>query len=347
MANPKHRSLALPTFSFLVALTGVLEARAASDLVAVVGDVSISAAELEEQAQGRLLRLRSEQHALQQQVLEETIARVLVEREAKARGISTTELVRIEVESRVAPITDAEARAAYEITAERSSSEPAPEALRQVASGLRQRRINDRRETFVRSLREKAGVRVLLEPPRLVIDSGDGPAKGPKNAPITIVEFSEFQCSYCARASSTLKQLQVQYGDKLRIVFRHFPLPSHKEAAKASEAALCASEQQKFWEMHDGLFANQSRLQLSDLRQRAADLALDLERFNDCLDSGRHAQNVQADVVAGSRYGVSGTPAFFINGRSLVGAAPYEQFVRLIDEELARAAASSSSRESP
>lgn len=350
MTNPTPRSLPRPllalTLAVAVAVSVACDA-AAGDVVAVVGSTSISARELEDQAQGRLLRLRSEAYAIEQQILEEAIARALLEEEARRRGIPPAELVRVEIESHVAPVTDAEARAAYEITAEHASGAPGPEALRQAAAGLRQRRMEGRRERFLQSLREKTRVQVLLEPPRLEVDSEDGPSKGPEDAPVTIVEFSEFQCTYCARVAPALQQLQARYGDQLRIVFRHFPLPSHKDAAKASEAALCAGEQQRFWEMHDALFANQSRLQLSDLRQRAEDLGLDLVRFDACLDSGKHAAKVQADVAAGSRYGVTGTPAFFINGRSLVGAAPYESFVRLIDEELERAGAPSSQRESP
>jgi protein-disulfide isomerase len=208
----------------------------------------------------------------------------------------------------------------------------------QTAAALRQKRLDERREAFVKSLRDRAGVRVLLDPPRVRIDDGGAAAKGPRQAPVTIVEFSEFQCPYCGRASATLKQLQAQYGDRLRIVFRHFPLASHADAPKAAEAALCAGEQQRFWEMHDRLFASQSRLKPDDLVQHAAAIGLDAERFRRCLDSGTFAARVQADQAEGTRYGVTGTPAFFINGRPLVGAVPYENFARLIDDELARAA---------
>jgi protein-disulfide isomerase len=326
------------------------EARAetqASEVAAMVGDTTVTVTELEEMSQGRLLRLRSDEYGVKRQILEETIARLLIEREAKARGISSGELIRIEVEARVAPITEAETRAAYQITSDRATGEPESRSLDQIEAALRQRRINDRRQEFVESLRAGTDVRVLLDPPRLHVDNEDAPFKGPQHAPITIVEFSDFQCSYCARVMATLKQLQVHYGDKLRIVFRHFPLPMHKEGAKASEAALCAGEQQKFWEMHDRLFGNQSRLQPSFLKQHAMDLGLDGRRFNECLDSGKHAQKVRAEVSDGSRYGVTGTPAFFINGRPLVGAVPYESFVRLIEEELAHAGSSPSPRSAP
>lgn len=327
--------------SFLLALVAILSLPAHSDAqpagtAAVVGDTAITLRELDDAAQGRLLRLRSEEYELEQQVLDESIARLLLEREAKTRGLSVEALILQEVESKVPPITDAEARAAYDLSPERPSGEGS--SLSGIAASLRQKRLADRRQEFVDTLRERTGVRVLLDPPRLRLRNGDAPVKGPGGAPITIVEFSEFQCSYCGRVTATLKRLQNEYGDRLQIVFRHFPLPSHPYAPKASEAALCAGEQRRFWEMHDSLFANQGHLAPADLEQRAADLGLDTAKFDACLHSGRYASRVQADVADGSRYGVTGTPAFFINGRPLVGAVPYESFARLINDELARTA---------
>ena len=128
------------------------------------------------------------------------------------------------------------------------------------------------------------------------------------------------------------------YGDKVRWVFRHFPLDFHAQAEKAGEAAACAGEQGKFWEMHDLLWANTAKLQVADLKAHAATLGLDAASFGQCLDSGRHAGLVEADLQAGQGYGVSGTPAFFVNGRPLVGAQPFDAFAQVIDDELQRAA---------
>jgi protein-disulfide isomerase len=122
----------------------------------------------------------------------------------------------------------------------------------------------------------------------------------------------------------------------VRVVFRDFPLSIHAQAPKAAEAATCADEQGKFWEMHDRLFGNQQALQVADLKKHAAELALDTSRFDQCLDSGKYAAEWKKDVDDGTRLGVTGTPAFFVNGRFLSGAQPYEAFVRVIDEELQR-----------
>jgi protein-disulfide isomerase len=168
------------------------------------------------------------------------------------------------------------------------------------------------------------------------MDAEGFPAKGPAEAAVTIVEFSDFQCPYCSRVLPTLDRIQQSYGDKVRLVFRQFPLRSiHPQAQKAAEASLCAHDQQKFWEMHDAMFGDAKQLGIDQLKAKAASLGLDTEAFNECLDSSRHAEQVQGDVVAGSQAGVTGTPAMFVNGRFLSGAQPYEAIAKLIDEELA------------
>ena len=125
------------------------------------------------------------------------------------------------------------------------------------------------------------------------------------------------------------------YGDRIHFVYREYPLPNHPNARPAAEAGQCANEQGKFWPYHDKLFANQQRLGVSDLKQFAVDLGLDAARFNSCIDSHKFAAVVEADVSAGNDAGVNGTPAFFINGRILSGAQPFEAFKKIIDEELA------------
>jgi protein-disulfide isomerase len=154
-----------------------------------------------------------------------------------------------------------------------------------------------------------------------------------------VVEFSDFQCPYCVRSRPTVAKLRATYGDKVRWAFRHFPLSFHDKAEKAGEAAACAGDQGKFWEMHDRLWASTPKLTVPDLKQQAAALGLDTAAFDRCLDSGQHAGLVERDEEMGQGYGVSGTPAFFVNGRPIVGAQPFEAFEQVIDDELARAAA--------
>jgi protein-disulfide isomerase len=215
---------------------------------------------------------------------------------------------------------------------------PEAEALKQIQSRLPPQRQRERRAAWVRELRQRAAVKVLLEPLRVAVDIAGHPIRGNPDAPVTIVEFSDFQCPFCSRARPTVNRVRETYGDRVRVIFRNFPLQMHAEAQKAGEAASCAGEQGKFWEMHDLLFANQSKLQVASLKEHAAALKLNAEAFNQCLDSGKHATDVQKDLEQGADYGVTGTPAFFINGRPLVGAQPFETFTQVIDDELERLA---------
>jgi len=165
----------------------------------------------------------------------------------------------------------------------------------------------------------------------------DDAVKGDPDAPVTIVEFSDFECPFCGRFySQTLPHIEEDYikTGKVKIIFRDFPLGFHRYAQKASEAAECAHQQGKFWEFHNKLYENQDSLDIQSLKEYAADLGLDTQKFNSCLDSGEMAPEVQADFMAGQAAGISGTPSFFINGQKIVGAQPYAVFRDAIESAL-------------
>jgi protein-disulfide isomerase len=175
---------------------------------------------------------------------------------------------------------------------------------------------------------------------RVDVSRDKGFARGPGDATVVIVEFSDFQCPYCKTVVATVKQVLDRYPGKVRWIFRDFPIARiHPDAPKAHEAARCAGVQGKFWEYHDVLFERSPRLSRADLQQYAGDLKLDAAAFAECLDSQRFAEAVAADIAEGGELGVSGTPTFYVNGRPLVGAQPYQAFRNLIESELARAAA--------
>ncbi len=165
---------------------------------------------------------------------------------------------------------------------------------------------------------------------------GSAPVKGSPNAPVTIVEFSDFQCPFCSRAVPTLKQIETEYPGKVRVAFKNQPLPFHQHARLAAEAAMAANEQGKFWEYHDKLFANQQALDRSSLERYAQEVGLEMGRFRAALDSNKFDAQISADSAEGTRLGASGTPTFFINGRQLVGAQPFASFKQIIDEELVK-----------
>lgn len=170
------------------------------------------------------------------------------------------------------------------------------------------------------------------------VDIDDDAIKGNPDAKITIIEFSDYQCPYCAKAEATLKKIAENYSDKVRFVYRDFPLDFHDNAQKAAEATECAKEQGRFWEYHDLLFAKQDKWSedSKEFKKYAKDLGLNESQFAQCLDSGKYKEEVKKDLSDGEAVGVSGTPAFFINGRKLVGAQPYEEFKNIIDDELAK-----------
>ncbi len=317
---------------------------AASPPVAVVAGTPITAAELDALAGSKLFQVRQQEYMVRRQTLDEAIGKRLFEAEAAARKISVDELTRVEIDGKAAPVTDADKKDFYEKNKARFGATPEEQALGQIEAGLRQQRVRERRAEFLKDLRAKANVKVMLEPPRVAVGEANNPAKGPAGAPITLVEFSDFQCPYCARVNPTLAKLQEAYPGKLRIVFRDLPLLNmHKNAGHAAEAAHCANDQGKFWEMHDRLFANQGKLAPADLKEHAVALGLDATAFNQCLDSGKYTAEWRRDSEEAGRLGLSGTPAFFINGRLLSGAQPYEAFAQVIDEELAALAESKKS----
>ena len=168
---------------------------------------------------------------------------------------------------------------------------------------------------------------------------GDPHIKGAEQALVTIMEFSEFQCPFCKRVNPTLKRLLEAYPNELRIIFRHNPLGFHKHALGASMATLAAGEQGKFWEMHDILFANTRSLQKEKLEGYAREVGLNMDRFQAFMKAHRGSERIDADQRLAKQLGARGTPGFFINGRKLSGARPFEDFHEVVKEELTRARA--------
>ena len=190
----------------------------------------------------------------------------------------------------------------------------------------------------MKQLREKAGVRVSLVPPRSEVTvPANAPALGPAGAPIMIVEFADYQCPYCHRAQATIDQVMRQYADRVQLVHRDFPLDGHGQAFPAARAAHCAGEQGKFWDYHRSLMTVPGDLSDPDLLARAAGFKLDAGPFAACLASSRYDAMIRDSVEAGTSMGVTGTPTYFVNGRMLTGARPLEDFQRIIDAELGRA----------
>ena len=169
---------------------------------------------------------------------------------------------------------------------------------------------------------------------RYSVSTKGSPSKGNPDAEIAVVEFSDFQCPFCGRVTPTLKQIEREYGDRVRIVFKHLPLRMHSKAPAAHAAAEAAHRQGKFWEMHDLIFANQREMSEAKYLEYAEQIGLDMDRFNRDVAAADVKAKVDADAAEASKLGVTGTPGFFVNGRFLSGAQPFASFKVLIDEEL-------------
>jgi protein-disulfide isomerase len=271
--------------------------------------------------------------------LDAIVADMLIADAAKAKGMTAEAYTAAEVAQRTRKITDSEVTTFYQANISQMQGRSLEQMAPAITRFLEEQQEQAARLALVAELR-KGGppVRVLLDPPRATIplETAD-PAIGNAAARVTIVEFSDFQCPYCLRAAPTLKRLHEAYGDKIRVVWKDFPLTQiHPQAFKAAEAGHCAQEQGKFWEFHDKLFASQQALQPEFLKQYAKDVSLDSGKFDECLDSSKYAERVRDSVAAGSRLGVNSTPTLYINGRKLEGAQPYDVIAAVIDEELAK-----------
>jgi protein-disulfide isomerase len=281
-------------------------------------------------------RLRAQEFEVQRRALDEVIAEELLAREAKAKGITVGELLKREVDAHVETPSKEQLELAWS-SAHGDVKQLSHEAgLKKIEEMMVSARRQRRREEYVRQLAAEAGVRVLLEPPRQKIDANGPHSVGPAEAPITIVEFTDYQCPFCAKARTTLRDVVSRYGNLVRIVYRDFPLSIHKNAEKAAEAASCAADQRMYDEMHERMFLNQSALDVPALKEHAAALKLDQARFDRCLDSGQYASAVAADLALGRKYGIDATPTIFINGR-WVADASLPNLYRIIDDELTAA----------
>ena len=304
-------------------------------VIAVVGGVAITKAEVEAAVATEMLSIERQRQELLERGLRQVVDEKLIELEAAKRNMSTVELLETEIANQITEPTDQEVDAFYE-SRKTQIRQPKEEVADRIRTYLRQQKGLQAHSVYVADLKSGYGYTSYLEPFRMPVADAGFPSKGPESAPVTIVEFSDFECPYCSRVNPTLDQVIDRYGDKVRLVFRQFPLSRiHPNAQKAAEASLCAGEQGKFWELHDSMFRDQRNLGLDSIKEKASTVGLEMDRFNQCLDSDQFAEAVAMDLEEGGSLGVTGTPAVFINGRFLSGAQPFEEFSKIIDDELA------------
>ena len=263
-----------------------------TEIAARFGDNVITVAEVEEEAGGQLVGLYQQIYQVKDQQLRQMIYNALVEEAAAAEGIDRSAFLEREIIGKVGE--PSEAQIEQVLNQYRSQLPPDEEQARQQVVAYLTQQARVQQETLLKDrLFKAAGVQIMLDPPRVSPVIGpDDPKRGAEDAPVVLVEYTDYQCPYCVRAQPTIAAVRERYGDSVLHVFKNLPLPMHAQAKLAAEAALCAGDQGKFWEMHDWIFANNQNLSNDTLGAQAAALSLDVPIFTACLNDGTHRQQV-------------------------------------------------------
>jgi len=299
-------------------------------VLATIKGEKITAGEVEDSLLPLIFDVQQQVYKLRRDELELSINDALLTQEAQKRKITVEALLEAEVKPQ--PVTEQQMQTFYDQNKDRVSGAFA-ETKDAIKQYLEQNELRRAERTFVEKLRAAATIQTFLiapESPVFAISTNDQPSLGSADAPVTIVAFTDYQCPSCAAMHPVLEQLVKEYGNKVRLVTRDFPLSQHAEAFKAAEAAEAAREQGKYWEYIQILLRNQSALSVEKLKGYASELALDRTRFDKALDTGKFAETVQRDVEDGMKLGINGTPTIFINGRR-VSAKGYEELKATID----------------
>ena len=302
---------------------------------AIVNGIAISHQELDEAAKTQLQRVETQIYQIKNDVLENLIEQKLIEAAAKKENMSAEDYLKREVEAKIKEPTEEELKKLYE-SRPATMKESFEQLKDQITQYVKNNQQAQEHRKLIANLRNGADIKIMIEPPRSKIDMSDSPFSGPKDAKVTLIEFSDYECPFCKRVFPTVQRIRKEYADRIKYVFKDFPLSFHSHAQKAHEAAYCAGDQNKYFEYNEKLFENQQGLEVKNLKKYAGELQLNTEAFTACLDSGKYALRVQQNAKQGAEAGVSGTPAFFINGILLSGAQPYEQFKQIIESELKR-----------
>ena len=312
--------------------TGQLSGQNDPSIVAEVGGVKVTMADLEREESAKLLSAHYQYYQAETKALNDLIDKKLIEQKAKSEHLTVEQLLDREVKSQVKDPTEDQMKVYYEGV----ETEQPYEAVRdKILEKIRQLRTEKARAAFVRTLRAEAPVYIALAPPSANVGDEDPQmTKGPAKAPVTLVEFADYECPYCQKVAADVSKLVNDYADKVAFTYKDFPLPMHARAEKAAEAARCAAKQNKFWDFHDELFRSKE-LDIDQLKAQAKALKLDSVQFDKCLDSGEEVAAVDRDRKEGNRLGINGTPSFFINGHYMSGALDYAALRQIIEQQLA------------
>lgn len=306
--------------------------------LADVNGVKLTRSDFEAKYAGKLFQARNTYHDAERKVLEEMIDQSILEQQAKKEGLTVDQLLDKHVNSKIAKDPSEEALQVY---FEGVDTKESYEAVRpKIIEALRARRAAKIKMNYMAELKKNSQIFLMLAPPRANMSMAEAPKRGPKNAPVTLLEYADYECPYCVQVAPEILRLEKEYAGKIAVAFKDVPLPMHANAPKAAEATHCAGDQNpdKYWEMHDVLLSKKP-LDVDSLKKYARDLRLDTAAFDKCLDTGKHAARVKRDLDEAQSLGLAGTPSFFVNGRA-VSNPSYEMLKQVIDEELSAMALS-------
>lgn len=298
--------------------------------------------ELMEEVKGRLIKAEieylNERYSTMRRAIDSAVNESLLEAEAKARGLADADALTEKLAAENEQVGDSEVEKFYEENKRRFRGKPLDQVRDSVKAQLVKSQQREALSELLEELREKAAVDVALDPPelpRLEVAVGKNPVRGDAGGPITIVEFADYECPYCSRGYESMQKVMSKYEGKVQWYFRDFPLSFHRNAVDYAVGAICAGEQGKYWDMHDAILDNQKKLKAGEgVAGLAKDLDLDEAAFATCMANEAHKKQVMTDMSEGQAVGVSGTPAYFINGIMISGAQPVENFEAIIDREL-------------
>ena len=310
--------------------TGTMLAQNDPAVVAEVGGVKVTMAELEKEESAKLLAAHYTYYQAESKALEELIDKRLMEQKAKSEGLTLDQLMDRDIKSKVQDPTEDQMKVYYEGL---ETEQPYDTVRQKILDKIRELRTNKIKADYVRELRANTTVYVALAPPRADVETAGSLTLGSSSAQVTLVEFADYECPYCQKVAPALKKLKDDFGDKIALTYKDYPLPMHSRAEKAAEAARCANKQNRFWEFHDEIF-HSKELDVDQLKAQAHALSLDTATFDKCLDSGETAAAVDKDKREGTRLGITGTPAFFVNGHYLSGALDYATLRKVIEQQM-------------
>lgn len=314
----------------LLTTSSALFGQTTGQVVAKVSGDNLTIADLQQKEGGKLLQAEYQYYLNERKALEELIDNQLLQDQASRENMTLEQLFQDEVYKNVKDPTEDQLEVYYEGL---DTQEPYQAVREDVLQHIRELRRTKARAAYVENLRKEAKINIMLQPPSADVDIARAYTRGSQNAPVVLVEFADYECPYCQKVNPQIQQLKKEYGDRLTIVYKDFPLPMHHSSEKAAEAARCAGEQGKFWEYHDVLFYSRM-LDVDALKEHASVLKLDTDKFNNCLDSGAETAAVKKDLEEAKGLGLTGTPSFFVNGHFFSGVVDYAALKDMVNQQM-------------